>query len=118
MDGRVHLREQVIHDLAIDKCALALVQVGLEELVVGAVNNMEQLRNIDIQQVRGQANNRAVFIMKPSGMCGIIALVGSPHAPEVCPSYPNLQLTAHIKGHIPGQTHQPEKGLGIVSGAM
>lgn len=85
--GALHLAEHVVLDLAIDDGAAVLVEVGLDPAAVGAVDNLGDLRVVDVEEVGPDTDDGAVLLVE---LLDIWAIVGGPRMvepPEVGPSW-------------------------------
>jgi len=86
MEGRINLREHVEDLLPVDHGAAVLVKVGLDPFSVGAVDDAVEIRDVEVQQVRSDADDGAILFMELLHTGGILAGDDLPHTPEVGPS--------------------------------
>lgn len=104
--GRISHAEDVVHNLAIVYDAVVVIELGLDASqrsdrdrlemrrktaylapgYVGAVDGFDQLRVVEIDEVRADAHNRAVLLVE---LLHLAVVVTGPHekeAPQVGPS--------------------------------
>ena len=82
----LHLAEQMVLNLAIDNRATVLVEVRLDPLGVRAVDNLGDLRVVDVDEVGADPNDGAVLVVELLDGWAIVGSPGLVEPPKIRPT--------------------------------
>lgn len=85
MLDRVGLAENVVNNLPIYKGAAAVVEFGLQPVLLGVEDGLDQLRHVDIEHVRCDPHDWSILVVKTLQLkmgvpCGSLSEI-----PQPCP---------------------------------
>lgn len=123
-DGALHacvlpaldLTEHVVLDLTVDDGAAVLVEVGLDPAAVSAVDDLGDLRVVDVDEVGPDAHDGSVLLVELLYVGAVVGGPGLVEPPEVGPSWIKvLEGMVHVVGVIgfAGRVHRQTRAVRV-----